>query len=172
MQSRYLTDVALLDYDGDGVLDFVAATQPSTTGSSGAQLQVFSGTDGHELWTSVPMGAGFSAIVGVLVTGPATGPASELIAVLPGSLRAYNIQTGLLDWTLLASADGATYIPVGINSPQIAVFQHSGAVTFYDVATQAYLRSFTLPRASQCFASDGGRYQQAAGCQCEHLGAG
>lgn len=65
--------------------------------------------------------------------------------MLPGSLRAYNIQTKLLDWTLLASADGATFIPNGVNGAEIAVFQTSGAVTFYDATTQAYLRGFTLP---------------------------
>ncbi len=145
LASRYLMDAALTDFDNDGVLDYVAATEPSTTGASGAELQVFSGIDGHPLWTSVQMGSGFSNIDGVLVTGPASSPSSELIAVLPGSLRAYNIQTKLLDWTLLASADGAAFIPKGVNGAEIAVFQTSGAVTFYDAATQAYLRGFTLP---------------------------
>jgi len=144
MQSRYLTDAALVDFDNDGTLDYVAATEPANTGASGALLQVFSGKDGHVLWTSVAMGSGFSGIQGVLVTGPATDPASELIAVLPNSMRAYNIQTHLLDWTLLATADGASYIPQGISGPEIAVFQHSGAVTFYAAANHAYLRSFAL----------------------------
>lgn len=145
MQSRYLMDAALVDFDNDGVPDFVAATEPSSTGASGAELQVFSGIDGHPLWTSVQMGSGFANIDSVLVTGPASSSSSELIAVLPGSLRAYNIQTKLLDWTLLASADGATFIPNGVNGAEIAVFQTSGAVTFYDATTQAYLRGFTLP---------------------------
>jgi hypothetical protein len=143
--SRYLMDAALTDFDNDGVPDYVAATEPSSTGSSGAELQVFSGIDGHPLWTSVQMGSGFSNIDGVLVTGQASSPSSELIAVLPGSLRAYNIQTRLLDWTLLANANGAAFIPKGVNGAEIAVFQTSGAVTFYDAATQAYLRGFTLP---------------------------
>ena len=145
MQSRYLMDAALVDFDNDGVPDYVAATEPSSTGASGAELQVFSGIDGHPLWTSVQMGSGFSGIDDVLVTGPASSPSSELIAVLPGSLRAYNIQTRLLDWTLLASADGATFIPNGVNGAEIEVFQTTGAVSFYDAATQAYLRGFTLP---------------------------
>jgi len=143
--SRYLMDAAAVDFDNDGVMDFVAATEPSSTGSSGAELQVFSGVDGHPLWTSVQMGSGFSNILGVLVTGPASSPSSEMIAVLPGSLRAYNIQTHLLDWTLVATADGATYVPHGVNGAEIAVFQHNGAVAFYDAATQAYLRGFSLP---------------------------
>lgn len=144
MGSRYLMDAALVDFDDDGVPDYLAATQPSDTGSSGAELQVFSGIDGHPLWTSVQMGSGFASIDGVLVTGAASDPSSELIAVLPGSLRAYNIQTRLLDWTLLVAADGATYIPFGAAGAEIAVFQHSGSVTFYDAVTQTYLRAFTL----------------------------
>lgn len=145
MASRYLMDAALVDYDNDGIPDFVAATAPSSTGASGAELQVFSGIDGHPLWTSVQMGSGFAGIDSVLVTGPASSPSSELIAVLPGSLRAYNIQTKLLDWTLPVSANSAAFIPKGVNGAEIAVFQTSGTVTFYDATTQAYLRGFTLP---------------------------
>lgn len=145
MPDRDLIDAALVDFDNDGVPDYVVATEPADTGASGAQLQVFSGQDGHTLWTSVAMGSGFSNIVSVLVTGPATAPASELIAVLPNSLRAYNIQTHLLDWTLLATADGATYVPQGANGPEIAVFQHNGALTFYNAKDHTYLRALTLP---------------------------
>jgi hypothetical protein len=144
MPDRYLVDAALVDFDNDGVLDYVAATEPADTGASGAQLYVFSGKDGHTLWTSVAMGSGFSNIVSVLVTGPATDPASELIAVLPDSLRAYNIQTHLLDWTLLATTDGATFVPLGASSPEIALFQHNGALSFYNATTHAYLRGLAL----------------------------
>jgi len=144
MNSRYLIDAGLVDYDGDGTLDYVAATQPALSDASGALLQVFSGVDGHTLWTSVPMDSGFSFINSVLITGPAMDPSSELVAALPGSLRAYNIQTQLLDWTLLVSSDGAIYIPHGVSGPEIAVFLKSGAVTLYNALTRAYLRSFTL----------------------------
>jgi hypothetical protein len=41
---------------------------------------------------------------------------------LPGGLRAYNIQTQLLDWTLLVVSDGAIYVPHGASGPEIAVF--------------------------------------------------
>jgi len=145
LSSRYIIDAVALDYDGDGTTDFVLATQPSFSNSPGALLQVLSGSDGHSLWTSVPMlSSGYSFINGVLATGPSTDPSSKLIAVLPTSLRAYNIQTQLLDWTLLVSADGALYIPTGVSGPEIAVFLSTGAVTFYNATTRAYLRSFTL----------------------------
>ncbi len=141
MRSRTLQDAALLDFDNDGTPDFVAAT----AGSSGALLQVFSGVDGHTLWTSVSMGNGSSMIDGVLVTGPSSNPSSEMIAVLPGSLRAYNVQTELLDWSLLATSTGATYVPNGQAGAEIAVFQQSGSVTFFDAATHHYLRALVTP---------------------------
>lgn len=146
MQSRTIVDLALLDYNGDGVKDYAVATQPATTGANGALLQVFSGTDGQLLWNSVAMGNGFAGINGVLVANaPGNSSDSELVAVLPNSLRAYNSRTQLLDWVLAATCDGAAYIHDGSNGPEIAVFLQSGAVTFYDASTQAYLRSFALP---------------------------
>ncbi|MEO7064870.1 MAG: VCBS repeat-containing protein [Dokdonella sp.] len=146
MQSRAITDLALFDFNGDGTNDFVVATHPVSTGATGAELQVFSGVDGHPLWTSVAMGSGFAGINGVLVTNtPGNAAGSELVAVLPDSLRAYNSQTQLLDWVLAATCDGATYVPHGVNGPEIAVFVQGGALTFYDASTQAYLRSYVLP---------------------------
>src|SRR5262249_38674783 len=62
MDSREVIDAALVDYDNDGVPDYVVATSPVTTGASGALLQVFSGVDGHSLWSSVAMGSGFAQI--------------------------------------------------------------------------------------------------------------
>ncbi len=146
MDSRNLVDFQLLDLDADGTLDFVAATAPYSSGASGALLSVFSGVDGHLLWNSPPMGTGFTQINTVLLgPAPSGGAGVEMIAVLPGSLRAYNSQTLLLDWVLAATNDGASFIEHGIAGPEIAVFLEGGAITFYDARTRAYLRSWTLP---------------------------
>ena len=125
--------------------DFVFATAPSTTATSGAKLFVVSGTSEQILWESIAMGSGFSDINDVLVIPPQTaGAASELVAVLPGSLRAYNSQTLLLDWVIPATNTGAAYIADGVAGPEFVTWQTNGAVTFYDAATQAYLRAFSL----------------------------
>jgi outer membrane protein assembly factor BamB len=157
MASRYLVDALALDYDGDGTADYVAATSPAAGGVNGALLQVFSGVDGHTLWTSVPMSSsGSGSINAVLATGPSTDASSELIAVLPASLRAYNMQTQLLDWSLLVAADGAVYLPHGVAGPEIAVFLQTGAVTFYNAVTRAYLRGYTMDAPlTAMFAPDG-----------------
>jgi len=139
MQNRYLTQAALVDFDLDGVSDFIAGTQSQ----SGGNLQVFAGSDGHVLWTSPDLGN--TSSVAVFATGPATLSSSELIAVSADVARAYSIQTHLLDWSLPVEADGATFLPQGVSGPEIAVFRNSGEVAFYGLATQANLRSFVLP---------------------------
>lgn len=157
MMSRNVKGLALLDYNNDGVQDFVVATQPSTTGASGALLQVFSGVDGASLWTSVAMGSGFSTINGVVIADPPSGlQGKELVAVLPESLRAYNSQNGLLTWVIAAANDGAVYVPNGVSGPELGVFLGGGAVTFYNAKTQAYARSFTLPAPLRDVVAAGG----------------
>jgi hypothetical protein len=83
---------------------------------------------------------------GVLVADGLNGSGSkQLIAVLSGSLRSYDSSTGLLLWTIAAANDGATLVTSGENGAEIGVFLNSGAVTFYSLSTQAYIRSYSLP---------------------------
>jgi hypothetical protein len=157
MMWRDLMDLGLVDYDSDGVVDYVAATRPSSTGASGALLHVFSGVDGETLWTSVAMGSGFSEINGVLVADkPAGPPGKQLIAVLPGSLRSYDSSTGLLSWTIAATNDGAFNVPIGENGPEIGVFLDTGAITYYSAFTQSFIRSHALPAPLRTVTSLGG----------------
>jgi hypothetical protein len=142
LHSRLIRGMSVLDYDGDGVSDYVLATQPTTSDTSGAKLLVLSGVDGHLLWESVVMAGGIND---VLVQPPgAPGAPSHLIAVLPASLRAYNSQTQLLDWVLAVSNDGASYVEDGIAGAEIAVYQTDGALSFYDADTRTYLRGYPL----------------------------
>jgi len=141
LASRIPMDAAPVDYDNDGTLDVAIA---SALGGGNALLQVLSGKDGHELWASPEMASAYPGINGVLVVGSPSDASGELVAVLPTGLTAYNIQNPSSIWTLLAAADGATYIPQGLAGPEFALFQHGGAVAFYDAATRAYLRDFTL----------------------------
>ncbi len=157
MNARYLRDLALVDFNSDGVPDYVAATQPATSGANGALLQVFSGINGELLWTSAAMGNGFAGINGVLVADQSGGaPGKQLIAVLPGSLRSYDSSTGLLSWVIAASNTGAFSVPNGETGAEIGVFLDTGAVTFYNVATQAYIRSYVLPAPLRTISALGG----------------
>lgn len=146
MMARVLKDLALVDFDSDGVLDYVAAIEPSNTSTSGVLLKVFSGVNGDSLWTSVVMGSGFAQINGVIATDSSAGSSGkELIAVLPDSLRSYDSSTGLLLWTIAASNNGAFLVRSGENGEEIGLFLDNGAVTFYSATTQAYIRSYSLP---------------------------
>jgi len=154
MGSRYLMDAALVDFDGTP--DYAAVTKPASTDASGALLQVFSGINGSLLWSSDPLGSGFIDVDNVLVTGPRSDPASELIEVLPWTMRAFNLQTQTVDWNLFAPSDGAFYAPHGLAGPEIVTFLNGGAVAFYDAATREYLRGFTLDAPLAALVAPGG----------------
>ncbi|MBL0162105.1 MAG: VCBS repeat-containing protein [Xanthomonadales bacterium] len=151
---RSLKDLALVDFDSDGILDYVAATEPVSVMANGALLQVFSGDTGGTLWTSVSMGSVNSGMNGVLVAGGSSG--KQLIAVLPDSLRAYDSSTGLLSWTIAIPNNGAFLVPNGENGAEIGVFQDAGEVTFYSASTQALIRSYSMPAPLRAMSALGG----------------
>lgn len=152
MLSRVVTGLALFDYDQDGTDDFVIASG----GAQGSLLHVFSGVDGTTLWTSVGMGGAHSAINDVIIAGPANGkPGTELVAVLPGSLRAYDSASGLLSWTLAIENIGAAYLPRGATGAELAVLG-TDKVSFYDATTRQFLRQVPLATPVSAMAAPGG----------------
>lgn len=167
LNRRYISSIDTCDINDDGVYDIVAATYPATSGASGAKLLVYSSADGQLLWQSVTMGTGFYPTNNVLVVPPSSPSAgSEIIAVLPDSLRAYNSQTLLLDWVLPATNEGAVYIKYGVAGPELALFQQNGTLSFYDYASLTFLRSSTLPvplSGLQAIGSDVHRVLAASG---------
>ena len=140
LDSRIVYDVILADVDGDGVDDIVAATAPDLSWTYGAKLQTFS-LLGQPLWDSVGMGD--YSINGVFAVPPNLGAGDELVAALPDGLRAYGRLSHLLDWTLSAPNSGALIIPSGQTAPEIAV-EYNNVISFYDAASQTYLRQVTL----------------------------
>lgn len=145
LSSRAITGLAIMDYDEDGADDYVVATQPTDSGASGAKLHVFSGASGALLWQSVALGSGSQPINDVVLIPPRTaGGATELVAVLPTNLRAFNSQTQLLDWILFADCDEAAYVDAGLSGPELMLYQRDGTVAFHDAQTRDFLRSITL----------------------------
>ena len=133
---RDLVDAQLVDFDHDGSDDVVVAT-----GAGDTLLQVFSGSDGHLMWTSPAMAAGSPGINSVLVRG-SPADASELVAVLDGGLVGYKVQDPTSSWTLDAASDGATYLQ---NADEFALFRHDGSIDFYAAADRSYLHAMILP---------------------------
>lgn len=144
MASRSIASIEMHDWDSDGTEDFVAVTQPTTTGAQGILVQVFSGADGSTLWTSPAMGTGFGQANDVLLVDEGASGA-YVIAVLPESLRAFDVATGAPTWVLAASNQGARVIDHGVSGREIAVFTAAGGVTFYSADDRSYLRSFAVP---------------------------
>ena len=147
MANRYISDMALLDFGADGIEDYLVATQPYGSGSSGARLQLFSGFDGDAPWASETMGTGEVEINGVFLAVSPTDPVDmKIVAVLAEGLRAYDGSTGALAWTIPIANDGASFIPAGATGAEIAIYSSfDGTIRFYDVDTQVFLREITLP---------------------------
>ena len=131
MPNRHVNDIAVFDFNGDGVNDYVAATTPYSSDTTGALLYVFSGANGSLLWTSPAMGGAFADIYSVFVTDHPTGqPGKEMVAVLPDSLRSYNSSTGLLSWVLAVDNTGAIFIPQGLAGPEFGVISGPDTISF------------------------------------------
>ena len=144
LTSRNVMDAEIVDYDGDGTPDIVVASA-SNQGTGDAQLHVFSGIDGHQLWASPKSVVRWPSVSNVLVVGSPTDSSGQLVAVLKSGLVAYGIQDPSSSWTLLASADGGSYLPNAEGGAEFALFQRSGAVTFYGAESHAYRRAFAVP---------------------------
>lgn len=143
LQDREIRDAAMWDLDGDMIDDVVVSTEANNSGAQGVKLCAFSGTDGTLLWESIVMADGYTDSLGVFVGDTGFGAGPEMVAVLPNSLRAFNVQTHLLDWTLPVSADGASLILSGVAGIELAVFQ-AQSLHLYDGATHSLLRSLVL----------------------------
>jgi|GEM_PF-1070031 len=142
LQSRKIRDMALVDYDRDGTVDFLLALG----GNTGA-LAVLSGVDGRTLWRSPAIGSGgTTSLISVFsIVGSSAGTDTQLVAVTTDSLRSFSASTGLLNWILPVSTHGAVYVPTGIDGPEIATFTSGGYLQFFDAATLAPVRQFMLP---------------------------
>jgi hypothetical protein len=100
---------------------------------------VFGLDDGATLWESISMGSGFSGMVGVMVLQSDADPAPELVAVLPGGLRAFDAATQLLEWTatLEEGISTAAYDPLAAQF----VLGRNGTVTVHDAVTRSVVRT-------------------------------
>ncbi len=134
---RAVTDIALVDYDDDGIDDFATVSNDFSTST----IDVFSGVDGALLWRSPAM-AGQAAQISIVEAGDRI----ELVAAFGSGLRAYDRVTGLLSWSLTADASiGALHVENGASGPEIVVLSQHGNLAFYDANTRALLRTWTVP---------------------------
>lgn len=144
MDSRSIQRVIALDYDGDGIRDYAVATEPKSTGTTGARIFVYSGSDGALLWQSPVLGANFPKVHDFFAVHQEGGD-SEFVLALDDGLRAFSATSGLLTWTLAVPLNGAAWLPRGIDGQELLVFSEDGAVSLFDYDTRMLLRSFSLP---------------------------
>ena len=147
LDSREIVGAALVDYDADGFKDIALATQPTTTGASGVRVHVFSLRTGLPLWESIHMGQGFSTARGLFVQ-PGNGQ-QLLVAALPDGLRAFGVQSQLLEWTHTAQIQKVVYQPSAPGGAEIVLEDDDGTMTHLDAVTRSVRRSYQLPGLSR-----------------------
>ena len=146
LDARSIVGAVLVDYDGDGFKDLAVATSPTTSGENGARLHVFSLRTGAKLWESIRMGAGFSTAVGVHLQQDAGH--DVLVAALPDGLRAFGVQSQLLEWTHTAQIRRAVYLPDAPGGAEILLEDDDGTVSHLDAASRLTRRSYQLTEPS------------------------
>ncbi|QBB71495.1 hypothetical protein ELE36_14655 [Pseudolysobacter antarcticus] len=156
--SRSISDAILIDMDGDGVKDILVASQPDLGWVDGAMLQAFT-MSGQPIWNSIGMGTSSFAINGVLGLSPSSGAGDVVVAVLPGSLRAFDRLSHLETWTLDVANNGAVLVPHGVAGVEIAI-ESGSIIAFYDAATRHYIRQISLSDSIDAITPLDGRVDQ------------
>lgn len=142
--ARAILGMQLLDYNADGFLDFAVATSPTSSQAQGQQIRVFSGQNGQQLWSSISIDLSSAPINDILLL-PSGDGGSQLVAVLTDSLVAFDVASGLVDWTLPVTTRGAAYVPLGVRGPEILVYAEDRTVRFYSLRDRSLRRMFSLP---------------------------
>ncbi|MGB0134441.1 hypothetical protein [Dokdonella sp.] len=126
--------MATIDLNGNQQTDAVL------TCTSESRLRLFDTTNHSQIWSSVAMSGN---CVGALQM-PSNGN-QLLVAVMNGSVRAYDAQSHLLSWSLPYpnGIAGATYLPNGANGPELALFNNY-SISFFDAETRNLLRELNL----------------------------
>ncbi len=146
MDGRAIVGAELLDFDGDGLDDIVVLTRAESSPAVGNKLHVFSLQSGALLWESISMALGDVYGASVLVTRDAEGAPNEIVAVLSSGLRAFSIDSGLLDWTFETPIGASSYARYDADTAEFVLSDPFGQVTHYDAATRAPIRSYALPQ--------------------------
>lgn len=144
LTGRRATALTMLDYDGDGQLDYALATEPLGTTSLGVKLFVYSGVDQRLLWQSPAINSPIATVRNLFAVMQEAAN-SELVVALDDGLRAFSVPGGQMMWTLIAPSENVAWAPDALSGPEFFLYSSFGAVTAFDYRTRTPLRSFWLP---------------------------
>lgn len=126
--SRAVQRMASLDFNGDGQDDVVTGAGAVNSGASGAQIVVFSGQNGTELWRSPPMGGNFESISDLRVTRDTNQSTSTLYVAGSAGVFAYDLPSGNLRWSIPLAA----FATAQFDGDKLAVAGYDGSLRFWD----------------------------------------
>jgi hypothetical protein len=133
-------DAELFDFDGDGRMDLLLA---SNSVAGGSILHAISLQDGRSLWQSPTMGVPLQPMKRVLTLQSDADAALELVAAMPTGLRAYDAVTGALDWSYDLPVTTAAVHITSSGSAEILI-AHGTTLTRLDAATRTILATYDL----------------------------
>ncbi len=149
-EQRRVDGAAVIDVDGDG-FDELALVTSGANASGSLRLMVLSLVDGSVLWESTTFGGSQGRALGLHVQPTATQ--DLLVVSLPNGLRAFGVESRLLEWTFEASLRRATYFPGAPLGPEWVLEDADGVVSHLDASTLTTRRSYTLAEPSTAFAA-------------------
>jgi len=144
--SREIERLQTVDFDGDGIEDLVVATRARFSGASGVKLHVISLLDGEVLWQSPGMGGSVERCTGLAVVPASATQPALIVAGLRTGLRAFNVETRLLEWTYEASIGAFAFQPDALAGPELALADYDGNIAHLALDTRETRRTYTLPR--------------------------
>jgi hypothetical protein len=147
LAGRRIYDAALLDFNGDGFEDIAVSTDASSSTESGVRLHVFSLRTGELLWESIRIDSGRWSSRGLFALN--SGGQRYLVAAVTTGLRAFNLQTQLLEWTFLSNIHRALLVEHAPGGAEIVLQSNTGGVTHLDAATLQVRRTYSLAEPSR-----------------------
>jgi hypothetical protein len=151
-EQRRVDGASVIDFDGDG-FDELALVTSGRNSAGSIRLQVLSLVDGSVLWESPTIGGSQSRALGLQVQPAATQ--DLLVVSLPNGLRAFGVESRLLEWTFAASLQRATYFPGAPQGAEWVLEAAGGEVSHFDATTLTVRRSYTLQEPSTGLAALG-----------------
>lgn len=140
---RAVADVALFDFDRDGVCDIITLDS-YTPLSAASTLHVFSASSGI-LMAETPLFGSSTGARRLVVGNVNSDQHPDLIAVLDTSVHAFDGTTLQPLWTIATPSSDGQLIAQGKTGAELMLFDGAGNITFHSVATGGLLRSIAVP---------------------------
>lgn len=141
MAYRSIESALAFDYDSDGTADVVAVLGKRAIDGAPPIIAAFSGTTGHLLAVSEPVGHADATLVGMELLPATSETPAAIVLALSDAIRILDTLTFQTIVERPTVSSGIRLSPQTSTSPQLLSFNGSGRVDFHHAGTLALARS-------------------------------